>query len=125
MSFKRLELGKSGEDYAVYFLCNKGYTIIHRNYRCRFGEIDIIANLKDILIFVEVKTRKSAFLESPFEAVTQKKQQQISKVAQEYLSKNKLFGSDARFDVVSIFLAKNNLPQIEHLENAFDLCYGF
>ncbi len=125
MSHKRINLGKHGEEQAVRFLRDKGYTIAERNFRTRCGEIDIIAKKQGILIFVEVKTRKSNFLESPFAAVTQKKQHQISKVAQEYLSRKNLFQMDAQFDVISITIEENNTPQIEHLENAFDLNFGF
>ncbi len=125
MSFKRLKLGNDGEDLASKFLHKKGYKIITRNFRTQNGEIDIIAVNNDVLIFIEVKTRKSNFLESPFAAVTKRKQQQISRVAQEYLSKNNMFDKDARFDVISISIDNTHSPQIEHLENAFDLCYGF
>jgi putative endonuclease len=125
LSLKHLKLGKTGEDLASGFLRSKGYKIISRNYRTKCGEIDIIGADNNILVFIEVKTRKSSFLESPFAAVTEHKQKQISKVAQEYLSKNNLFDKDARFDVISIVVNDSNIPQIEHLENAFDLSYGF
>lgn len=125
MSLKRLKLGKTGEDLASGFLIKNGYRIIARNYRTKNGEIDIIASSNDILVFIEVKTRKSSFLESPFSAVTSRKQKQISKVAQEYLYANDLFDQDARFDVISITVDTTNNPCIEHLENAFDLNYGF
>ncbi len=125
MSLNRLKLGNDGEDLASTFLLSKGYKIITRNYRTKNGEIDIIAVNNEVLVFIEVKTRKSKFLESPFAAVTKRKQQQISRVAQEYLSKNKLFDKDARFDVISISIDNAHPPEIEHLENAFDLCYGF
>lgn len=125
MSLKRLKLGKIGEDLATRFLNNKGYKIISRNYRTKCGEIDIIGADNNTLVFIEVKTRKSNFLESPFAAVTEHKQNQISKVAQEYLSKNNLFDKEARFDVIAIVVNDSDIPQIEHLENAFDLSYGF
>ena len=125
MSLKRVKLGKTGEDLASNFLRSKGYKIISRNYRTKCGEIDIIGTDNNVLVFLEVKTRKSKFLESPFAAVTERKQKQISKVAQEYLSKHNLFDSEARFDIISIVMNENNFPQIEHLINAFDLNYGF
>ena len=123
MSIKRLITGKKGEDLATEYLRRKGYGIIQRNYRARYGEIDIIAKYKSVLIFIEVKTRRGNFLETPLAAVTKKKRIQISKVAQEYLSKKKCFDCDARFDVIAISFQQEH-PEIEHIENAFDLTYG-
>lgn len=94
------------------------------NYRTGRGEIDIIARIGDVLVFAEVKSRKSDFLDSPLAAVTFKKQRQISMVAQEYLNSNNLFDSEARFDVIAIELKDRRHPYIEHIENAFDLSYG-
>lgn len=125
MSFKRLALGKSGESLAENFLLKKGYSIIQKNYRTRCGEIDLIARYQDILIFVEVKTRSGIQLGSPLHAVTTRKQKQISKVALEFLSKNNFFDTDARFDVISIVYKNTATTEIEHIENAFDLSYGF
>ena len=124
MSLKRLILGKSGERMASRFLRKKGYRILEENYRTSRGEIDIIASKGQTVVFTEVKTRKSDFLESPLVAVTLKKQRQISMVAQEYLSSKDLFDSDARFDVIAIELKDGTRPHIEHIENAFDLSYG-
>lgn len=123
MSIKRLITGKKGEDLATEYLRKKGYAIIQRNYRVRYGEIDIIAKYNSVLIFIEVKTRRGTFLETPLAAVTKKKRIQISKAAQEYLSKKKAFDCDARFDVIAISFVDKR-PGIEHIENAFDLCYG-
>lgn len=124
MSLKRLSLGKSGEQLASRFLRKKGYSILEMNYRTSRGEIDIIARIGKVLIFTEVKTRKSDFLESPLAAVTSKKQRQISMVAQEYLNNNNLFDTEARFDVIAIELKYGGRTHIEHIENAFDLSYG-
>jgi putative endonuclease len=124
LSLKRLTLGKSGEQIASRFLRKKGYRILEMNYRTSRGEIDIIARNGQVLIFTEVKTRNSDFLESPLAAVTIKKQRQISMVAQEYLTINDLFDSEARFDVIAIELREGRQPHIEHIENAFDLSYG-
>lgn len=125
MSFKRLALGRSGENLAAKHLKKKGYSILYKNFRTHCGEIDIIARYQDVLIFVEVKTRSRGEIGSPLQAVTGRKQHQISKVALEYLSRNDLFDKDARFDVISIICDSNNKTEIEHIENAFDLCYGF
>lgn len=124
MSFKRLFLGKSGEEMAARYLRRQGYRLLEKNFRTKNGEIDIIAQDKDTIVFAEVKTRKSDFLDSPLDAVTRSKQRQISMVAQEYLSKTDLFDVCARFDVIGIQLSENTPARIEHIENAFELSYG-
>ena len=123
MSLKRIITGKTGEDLAAKYLRKKGYSIILRNYRTKCGEIDIIAKHKNVLIFIEVKTRKGVFLDTPLAAVTKRKTIQISKVAQEYLSKENKFDTEARFDVIAVCY-NNDQTDIEHIENAFELCYG-
>jgi putative endonuclease len=120
----RQNLGQSGEDLAAEFLSKNGYAILTRNYRCRYGEIDIIAKFRDVLVFIEVKTRKGEAYGSPAAAVTHRKQRQISKTAQYYLNERNLFDAPARFDVVSIAIAPDQRIRIEILPNAFDLCEG-
>ncbi len=122
MSDSRRNLGKTGETIASNFLEKNGYTILAKNYRRKFGEIDIIARERDYLVFIEVKTRATASHGHPLEAVTFKKQKQISKVAQCYLAENNLFDTAARFDVVSVTLTQNKQVSVEVVSNAFDLC---
>ena len=126
---RRNILGQRGEDLAAAYLLDAGYRIVERNYRNHYGEIDIIAfslaQKTKTLVFVEVKTRKNTLFSYPSEAVTPKKQIQISKVALEYLAKNKLTEIAARFDVVAVILPDNGPPQIDLIENAFDLSAGF
>jgi putative endonuclease len=112
------------EKAAVTFLKNKGYKIRECNYRTKFGEIDIIAQDKDVLVFIEVKARHSLDLGSPGEAVFIRKQRQISKVAINYLKINKLLESAARFDVVSL-LYKDKVPEISLIKDAFELSANF
>jgi putative endonuclease len=123
---RRNILGQRGEELAAKHLRDSGYRILERNYRNYYGEIDIIAldttGQAKTLVFVEVKTRKNDRFSHPSEAVTQKKQTQISKVALEYLEKNNLAEVAARFDVVAILLPENGPPLIEHIPNAFELC---
>lgn len=118
-----------GEDLAAEYLSGAGYQIIARNYRNIYGEIDIIAQDSskptNALVFVEVKTRKNTLFSHPNEAVTRKKQRQISKVALDYLSRNNQANVAARFDVITILLPDNGYPEIELIENAFDLCESF
>ena len=120
MSEGRQHLGKKGENLASDFLKARGYTILSRNYRRRSGEIDIIAMEGDYLVFIEVKTRRGTSHGHPLEAITARKQRQISKVAQCYLAENNLFDKEARFDVVSVVMSKSNQAQIEIITNAFD-----
>ncbi len=127
MTLGRKELGAKGEEIAVRYLKNRGYKIVERNYRIRLGEVDIIAEQDDDLVFIEVKTRSGTLFGSPFESVTARKQKQLSKVALEYISKRGCHDRPARFDVVGIEFQKgskkNQDAVIELLQNAFDLCY--
>ena len=120
MTQKRMDLGKKGEALAVAFLKKKNYKILFRNYRCRFGEIDIIAVHKKTLVFIEVKTRTSDFFGLPQEAVRQHKQKKISMVAMEFIQRNRLEDKDARFDIVGIRLLPDGYS-FELIENAFEL----
>lgn len=119
--FSRSDLGSKGEKIAADFLRKKGYTIVCKNFRCRSGEVDIIARQGGVLVFVEVKTRRSASFGSPAAAVTPRKQQQIAKAALEYLARENLFDTEARFDVVSILVAADEEPRIELIQDAFEL----
>jgi putative endonuclease len=118
---KRQRLGQSGEEIATKFLKKNGYKIVKRNYRSRLGEIDIIAMDGSCLVFIEVKTRSGNLFGSPADAVTVKKQRQISKAALCYLSEKQLHDDPARFDVVSI-LFRGEDHQIDLIQNAFELC---
>jgi len=128
MTLKKKELGAKGEEIAVRYLKSRGYRIIERNYRIRLGEIDIIAEQGNNLVFIEVKTRSGTHFGSPFDSITIQKQMQLSKVALEYINKQGCNNRPARFDVVGIeFQVGGNTFQeavIKLLQNAFDLCYG-
>ena len=118
----RQRLGKSGEEKAAGFLEKKGYAILVKNYRCKVGEIDIIARDGEMLVFIEVKTRSGLDYGFPAEAVTPRKQRQICRTAQWYLAEQQLFGVPARFDVIAVLGAGPAGDRIEHIDNAFDLC---
>jgi putative endonuclease len=120
---KRQQFGKESESLAVKHLKKNGYKILEQNYRNKIGEIDIIAKEKGALVFVEVKARKTYVFGNPKWAITPKKQRKISMVALYYLKATKQTHVKARFDVVSLSLAKDN-PQIEIIKNAFELAYG-
>ncbi len=114
------ELGKRGEDLAASYLKKKGYSIVTRNYRKRFGEVDIIARDGDTLVFVEVKTRSSQRFGTGAEAVDLRKQQQLSRIAQDYLVSRQVEYHQARFDVIAVALANPQQPQFTHIKNAFE-----
>jgi putative endonuclease len=120
---KNQALGKQGEAIAVHYLQQRKYTIIEQNFRCKCGELDIIAREGKVTVFVEVKTRKNLSYGPPQLAVTPFKQRQISKAALFYLVQKKIEGANARFDVIAILLGYNEVPQIDHIINAFDLAY--
>lgn len=120
MSRQRAEFARSGEQSAVDFLKANGYKIINRNYKNKFGEIDIIAREKDTWVFVEVKARRSESFGPPETAVDKFKQGQISKAALMFLKENALLEKKARFDVVSVRYA-DRLPEIKLIRNAFEL----
>ena len=114
-------VGAWGESIAAEYLRNKGYQLIAAGYRCRYGEIDLIAQNRKILIFVEVKLRKSNKFASASEYVDYFKQNKLRSTASLYLSQNptKL---QSRFDVIEIYAPDgvNTVdPQIRHLEDAF------
>ena len=112
-------LGKSGERIALRYLEDKKYRILARNFRLFRGEIDIIALDRKILVFVEVKTRKSIDFGLPEESVTSSKQEQIKKIAQGFLTKNNLNETECRFDVVSLIFDEGKGFSIRHIQNAF------
>lgn len=125
MSESRIALGKRGEELAAAYLERVGYRIVERNCRLSVGELDIVAVERGTLVFVEVKTRRGLGFGSPLEAVTPRKQRQISRAAQEYLGRGKLHGKPSRFDVVAVLLAQDEgsapSAEIELIRNAFVL----
>jgi putative endonuclease len=114
-----MSLGKKGEELAAQFLKKKGYRIIKQNYRNPLGEIDIIAMDKEILAFIEVKTRESIKYGRPFEAITSSKKRKLTNVALLYLKTMKKT-PPCRFDVVSIYYRDGN-PECELIKDAFEL----
>ncbi|MFH0855782.1 MAG: YraN family protein [Candidatus Omnitrophota bacterium] len=120
MPSDNLQLGILAEDKAEKFLKAGGYKILCRNYKTRLGEVDIIAKEKDIFCFIEVKLRSSDKFGKGSEAVSVKKQGQISKAALIFLKENKLMDKGARFDVVSLE-ASGAEENISLIKNAFEL----
>ena len=117
---KTKEIGDIGEEYAVNYLKKHRYKILSRNYRKRFGEIDIIAEKKGTVAFVEVKTRHENPLSRPFEAVDTKKQEKIYRTSLAYIYENDL-DCQYRFDVCEVYVNRDTLKliQINYFDNAF------
>ena len=113
--YERHELGKTGEEIGTQYLINNGYKLIIRNFRCRQGEIDIIAKDKDEIVFIEVKTRRNTNYGYPIDAVDKRKQKHILNASQYYVYKNKLEKRKIRFDVIEIY--KKDKFYINHIKN--------
>lgn len=112
-------IGALGEKLALNYLKKQGYRIIQTNFKCGFGEIDIIAYHKKTISFIEVKARSTDQFGRPEEAVTRAKQQRQKRIAQYYIYKKKIPPEiPCRFDIVSIRLT-NEEPQINLIQNAF------
>jgi putative endonuclease len=111
-------LGKEGESLAEQFLIQNGYTIRCRNWRKRTGELDIVAEEAETIVFVEVKARRSERYGEPVESVDARKQRQIAQTALLYLAEHNLDNRNCRFDVVAIEY-KNGIPYLSLYRNAF------
>lgn len=112
-------LGKSGEEVALRYLKKKNYKIVAKGFRLFRGEIDIIAYDHKTLVFIEVKTRRSQNFGFPEESVTPSKRQQIRKIAQGFLTINKIREVECRFDVISLIKKEKNEYFLRHIKNAF------
>jgi putative endonuclease len=120
--FPKRTLGQRGEAAAARFLRRRGYKIIARGERLKHrDELDIVAARGKTVVFVEVKTRRSADEGHPAEAVDQAKQRRLTRLAVTFLKRHGLLEHPARFDVIAvIWPAGKWFPRIEHTENAFD-----
>ncbi|MCA9915994.1 MAG: YraN family protein [Anaerolineae bacterium] len=112
------QLGEQGEMLAANYLEQKGYRILARNWNCRYGEIDLVAQDGETLVFVEVKTRHASTTEKAFASITPTKQERLAATAQLYLSQELNDDTDWRMDVIAIALPRKGKPIIEHVEDA-------
>jgi putative endonuclease len=119
MSLWRQRHGQQGEALAVDYLQQQGYRIEHRNYRCRAGEIDIVAWDGTTLVFVEVKTKSQLRFGAPQSMVGGRKQHTLTRVAMVYVQQQGLQNVSVRFDVVAILLPPGGAPEVTHLPAAF------
>ncbi len=111
-------LGAKGERLAAEFLGRRGYEVIERNFRYHRGEIDLIAKAGNLIVFCEVKTRKSSAYGSGEDAVDSRKQAQIRRVAEGYIAERNLESCDFRFDVLVVEV-RGKSTKIRDIEDAF------
>jgi putative endonuclease len=115
----RAELGKQGEKIAAEYLKRQGYTLVGANWRSTQGEFDLIAREDDVLVFVEVKTRRAG-IEAAFESINPRKRRILERMAFLYLDENGLDSEMAwRIDVIGVTITQGK-PQVEHIQDAFD-----
>lgn len=113
----RSQLGQDGEDIVAKKLENNGFSILNRNYRKRYGEVDLIASKEDLLLFIEVKMRKNPKFALEY-LITTSKQKKIALVAKEYISRYNHCTKTCRFDVALIEGTKENY-KLTYIPNAF------
>lgn len=113
-----MNTGAWGEQLACDYITKRGYQIITRNFRCRYGEIDIIAQHGDTIVFVEVKTRSPQAIAEGRESVSKSKQRKLRTTAEFYLTRLR-DNTPARFDVIEITTDNGKVERIELIDNAF------
>jgi putative endonuclease len=116
---ERGEKGRSAEASAVRYLEERGYRVRARNFTCRYGELDVVAELPGMVCFVEVRMRSHAAWGDPSQTVSFAKQRKVVKAALHYLFRNDLRDRMVRFDVISV-VGEGPKAHVEHLPNAFD-----
>ena len=121
MQAERLGVGAEGERTAKAYLQTQGFRILHENYTTPLGEIDLIAQEGEVVVFVEVKARRSGEYGPPQAAVTLAKQRQIVRVAELFLQRYRLSRAVCRFDVVAVTFAGREAakPEILLIRDAF------
>jgi putative endonuclease len=118
---RRARAGASGEELACRHLLSRGFVILDRNYRCRSGEVDIVARDGEATVFVEVKERGGSSHGDGLEAVTFGKRRRIIRAARLYAASRDLTERHLRFDVVAIDRSDGDPPTIRHERHAFDV----
>lgn len=113
------DLGRRGEDLAVEYLQERGLVVLARNWRCRDGELDVVATEDDRLVVCEVKTRSSTRFGEPAEAVTPRKAHRIRRVAGAWLAAHRVPWVEVRFDVLAVLLEPGRPATVRHIEAAF------
>ncbi len=121
MTVARRAIGQAAESEAERFLRRKGFRILDRNVRSALGELDLVAKTDDVLVFVEVKARRSSAYGGASYAVNERKQARLVRLAANYLSRYRLRNQACRFDVVLLTGVGAEPSGIEHIENAFEV----
>jgi putative endonuclease len=114
-------IGQEGEATAESYLRRKGYRILAKNLRSSLGELDLVAEDGRVLVFVEVKARRTEEFGGAIHAVHQRKQEKLIRLASQYLARHQLTNRACRFDVVLLQGTDAAAPQIEHIQNAFEI----
>ncbi|HZJ58544.1 MAG TPA: YraN family protein [Clostridia bacterium] len=120
----RIKLGRWGEERAGEYLADQGLVVREKNFRCKLGEIDLIAMDGECLVFIEVKTRTSVAYGFPMEAVGRRKQEKYIQMASVYIKARGLYGVPFRFDIVEVLTRDYEPPIINHIPNAFQSTGG-
>jgi putative endonuclease len=110
----RRQVGTTGEDMAAAWYVDRGYVVLDRNWRCSFGEIDLVCRKGGVLVICEVKTRQSSAFGNPIEAVTSSKRRRLRRLGARWVSDHRFSPSSVRFDVAGVLG-----PSIEVIEGAF------
>jgi len=116
--------GQAGESAAEEYLRRKGYRILARNLRSPLGELDLVAEDGQVLVFVEVKARRTDAFGGAIHAVHHRKQEKLIQLAAQYLARHRIKNRLCRFDVVLLQGLNAAAPQIEHIQNAFEVSGG-
>lgn len=117
---RRRSIGQAAEETAARWLTGAGLAVVERNVRFREGEIDLVCRDGDVVVFVEVKCRRSSWGEGPGEAVSWDKRRRLVRLAQHYLLARRLDRSRCRFDVVAVTIERDGTSSVRHLPGAFD-----
>jgi putative endonuclease len=119
MGTLRAQVGTEAEEAAVRFLEGEGYRVLARNWRCRYGELDVVVERGPVVAFVEVRMRSTAVWGDPALTVSGLKQRRVVRAALHFLQAYRLPGRVLRFDVISI-VGRGEGAELEHIPDAFD-----
>lgn len=112
----RTQVGAAAEERAAVYLREQGFRVLARNYRKKFGELDIVALTGDVLVFVEVRSKKNTHYGTPAETISRQKRARLTRAAEAYLAHSRMGDMPCRFDVIAIVG-----ETIEHIVDAFRL----
>lgn len=114
------QIGDLGEKLAADYIKEKGYKIIKMNYRCPFGEIDIIAKYKDYYVFIEVKSRSGNTYGNPIESITKTKIKHILKTIGFFVNEYRIYDTNIRIDAIEVYIYNGKKISINHIENIYN-----